>query len=169
MSIDLAELNHLPCDAFTNLLGSVFEHSPWVAREAAEGRPFGSLDSLHTAMVAVVETASSEQQLALLCAHPELARRGPLTAASASEQGGKGLDSLAASEAAVFDALNATYRSRFGFPFIIAVRGQRDRGAILLAMQQRVTHSAEQERKAALAEVAKIAWFRLEDMFKNGV
>jgi 2-oxo-4-hydroxy-4-carboxy-5-ureidoimidazoline decarboxylase len=169
MSIDLATLNHLPSDAFTNLLGGIFEHSPWVAREAADGRPFASLDSLHVAMVAVVETASSEQQLALLCAHPELARRAKLTAASASEQGGKGLDALGVEEAGAFEALNAEYRSRFGFPFIIAVRGQRDRTAILAAMRQRVTHSVDQERKAALAEVAKIARFRLEDMFNNGV
>jgi 2-oxo-4-hydroxy-4-carboxy-5-ureidoimidazoline decarboxylase len=169
MPADLAALNAMPVESFTMFLGGIFEHSPWVARAAADGRPYATITSLHTAMVAVVETASSDQQLALLCAHPELAKRGPLTAASAAEQGGKGLARLDADEAAVFDALNTMYRSRFGFPFIIAVRGQRDRTAIRLAMGERVKNAPEQERKTALAEVAKIARFRLEDLIKDGV
>ena len=168
MPTDLATINGLPCEAFTNLLGGIFEHSPWVARAAAAGRPYGSLDSLHTAMVAVVETAPASQQLELLRAHPELARGGPLTMASAAEQGSKGLSSLAGDEAAAFDALNATYHARFGFPFIIAVRGQRDRAAILAAMTQRVKNAPDLELRTALAEVAKIARFRLEDLIKDG-
>jgi 2-oxo-4-hydroxy-4-carboxy-5-ureidoimidazoline decarboxylase len=75
-----------------------------------------------------------------------------------------GLDRLAADEAAAFDSLNTAYRTRFGFPFIIAVRGQRDRAAILTALSRRVQHSPEQEMAAALAEVAKIARFRLDDL-----
>ncbi len=169
MPTPLSALNALPVEAFTTLLGGIFEHSPWVARAAADGRPFGSIDCLHAAMVAMVETAPAEQQMALLCAHPELARRGTLTLESTSEQAGKGLSSLDATEAAVFDALNKAYRDRFGFPFIIAVRGQRDRAAIRAAMEQRVRHSPEQEMKTALAEVAKIARFRLEDMITDGV
>jgi 2-oxo-4-hydroxy-4-carboxy-5-ureidoimidazoline decarboxylase len=162
--ISLAALNALDVDRFTALLGGVFEHSPWIARAAYAGRPFASLVTLHATMVAVVDAADLEQQLALLRAHPELARRGLLTAASASEQGSKGLDRLDADESALFDALNSTYRARFGFPFIIAVRGQRDRSVILAALTRRVTHPSNQERAAALAEVAKIARFRLEDL-----
>jgi len=167
-SLTLSALNALSADDFVAGLGGIFEHSPWVAEAVASQRPFAALDALHAAMVGIVSASSDAQKLALLCAHPELARRGPLTTESAAEQGSKGLASLAADEAAVFDALNSTYRARFGFPFIIAVRGQRDRAAILAAMQARVTHSVEQERATALAEVAKIARFRLEDLIADG-
>ncbi len=164
--LTMAALNALDADRFTEILGGIFEHSPWVPRAACAARPFASLDSLHATMVEIVDHAEPEQKLALLCAHPELARRATLTAASAAEQGSKGLDRLDADEAAQFDALNTAYRSRFGFPFIIAVRGQRDRAAILAALSRRVAHSNDQERATALAEVAKIARFRLEDMIK---
>jgi 2-oxo-4-hydroxy-4-carboxy-5-ureidoimidazoline decarboxylase len=168
-TLSIGQLNALDADQFVARLGQVFEHSPWVPRSAYGSRPFASLATLHATMVAVVDNADPDQQLALLRAHPELARRGPLTAASASEQGSKGLDRLDADEAALFDALNSTYRARFGFPFIIAVRGQRDRGTILAALSQRVVHTQDQERSAALAEVAKIARFRLEDLIAHDV
>ena len=87
-----------------------------------------------------------------------------LTAASAAEQAGLGLDRLAADESAMFVAMNRAYRERFGFPFIIAVRGQRDRAVILAAMQARARNAPEQEQAAALAEVARIARFRLDDL-----
>jgi 2-oxo-4-hydroxy-4-carboxy-5-ureidoimidazoline decarboxylase len=165
----LAALNSLDVDAFTALLGGVFEHSPWVARAAYVARPFGSVAELHAAMVRAVANASSERQLRLLLAHPELARPGKLTAASATEQGGMGLNRLAADEAVVFDALNSTYRACFGFPFIIAVRGQRDRDAILAALEARVRNSPEQELATALGEVAKIARFRLDDLISEDI
>jgi len=162
--IELETLNTLGLEAFTALLGGIFEHSPWVARAAYAGRPFASVSALHATMVAVVTNSGDERQLALLRAHPELARPGPLTDASAAEQGGMGLNSLNTDEAAVFDALNSAYQARFGFPFIIAVRGQRDRTAIVTALSARLKHSPEQEMTAALAEVAKITRFRLDDL-----
>ena len=167
----LAALNALDSEAFTALLGGVFEHSPWIARAAYGARPFGSIAELHAAMLRVVADASVDRQLRLLQAHPALAQSsaGKLTAASAAEQAGVGLDRLAADETAVLDALNGAYRARFGFPFIIAVRGQRDRAAILAALQSRVRNAPEQERATALAEVAKIARFRLHDLIaENG-
>jgi 2-oxo-4-hydroxy-4-carboxy-5-ureidoimidazoline decarboxylase len=163
-SIDLDAVNRLGLDAFTAFLGSIFEHSPWIAHAAHAGRPFASVPALHAAMVSVVANSGPERQLALLRAHPELARPGPLTASSAAEQGGMGLDRLDADEATAFDSLNATYRTRFGFPFIIAVRGQRDRTAILAALSARIRHSPDEELALALAEVAKIARFRLDDL-----
>jgi 2-oxo-4-hydroxy-4-carboxy-5-ureidoimidazoline decarboxylase len=166
-TLDIAMLNTLSADGFAALLGGIFEHSPWIARAAFAGRPFVSIPALHATMVSVVTNCGPERQLTLLRAHPELARPGPLTDASAAEQGGMGLDRLAADEAAAFDQLNTAYRVRFGFPFIIAVRGQRDRAAILAALDLRIQHSREQEMAAALAEVAKIARFRLDDLF-NG-
>jgi 2-oxo-4-hydroxy-4-carboxy-5-ureidoimidazoline decarboxylase len=162
-------LNTLDPDRFTELLGGIFEHSPWIPRAAYSARPFASLASLHEAMVAIVEKSDPQQQRALLCAHPELARPGPLTAFSASEQNSRGLDRLDADESAVFNALNRTYKDRFGFPFIIAVRGQRDRIAILAALSRRVKNTPDQELTIALAEVAKIARFRLEDLITDGI
>ena len=167
----LATLNALDAEAFAALLGGVFEHSAWIARAAYSARPFGSVAELHAAMLRVVTDASVDRQLRLLQAHPVLAQPGPdeLTAASAAEQAGIGLDRLAADETAVLDALNRAYRARFGFPFIIAVRGQRDRAAILAALQSRVGNPPDQERTTALAEVAKIARFRLHDLIaENG-
>jgi 2-oxo-4-hydroxy-4-carboxy-5-ureidoimidazoline decarboxylase len=115
-------------------------------------------------MVSIVADAGPDRQLALLRAHPELAQTGPLTSASSAEQGGIGLDRLSSDEAARFDELNALYRTRFGFPFIIAVRGQRDRAAILTALSARLHNSPDQERAAALAEVTEITRFRLNDL-----
>ena len=161
--INLDALNGCDVDAFTAILGGIFEHSPWVAQAAYTARPFASVTALHAVMVSVVAHSGPERQLALLRAHPELARPAPLTAASSAEQGGMGLDRLAGEEAALFDARNADYRTKFGFPFIVAVRGQRDRTAILAAMTERLTHTPQQEMAAALAEVARIARFRLDD------
>jgi 2-oxo-4-hydroxy-4-carboxy-5-ureidoimidazoline decarboxylase len=163
-TIDLDSINTLGVDGFTALLGGIFEHSSWVARAAWTARPFASVPALHTTMVSVVTNSGLERQLALLQAHPELAQTGPLTAASSAEQGDMGLDRLAADEAASFNQLNAEYRSRFGFPFIIAVRGQRDRAAILASLSARLQHAPDQEYATALAEVAKIARFRLDDL-----
>lgn len=165
-TIDLDTINTLCVDAFTALLGGVFEHSSWVARAAWTARPFVSVPALHATMVSVVANSGVELQLALLRAHPELAQSGPLTAASSAEQTGIGLDRLGSDEAAAFDTLNTEYRTRYGFPFIIAVRGQRDRAAILAALSAQLAHSPEQEIAAALAEVAKIARFRLDDLIR---
>ena len=163
-TIDLDSLNTLDVDTFTAILGGIFEHSSWVARAVWPARPFASVPELHAAMVSVVANAGPDRQLALLRAHPELAQSGPLTSASSAEQGGLGLDRLSADEAATFEVLNTDYRTRFGFPFIIAVRGQRDRAAILAALSARLRNSPRQERTAALAEVAKLTRFRLNDL-----
>jgi 2-oxo-4-hydroxy-4-carboxy-5-ureidoimidazoline decarboxylase len=163
-TIDVDALNALCADAFTAVLGGIFEHSSWVARAAWTARPFASVAALHATMVSVVANAGTERQLDLLRAHPELAQTGPLTEASSAEQGGMGLDRLEADEAAAFDRLNAAYGARFGFPFIIAVRGQRDRAAILAALTARLQNTPDQECATALAEVAKIARFRLDDL-----
>ena len=175
--ISLAALNALSAADFTATLGGIFEHSPWVAEQVASERPFAAVDALHAAMVAAVDRAGAPAQLALLRAHPvlapprlapsRLAPSGPasgtsLTAASASEQASHGLTSLDDAEATRFAAANEAYQARFGFPFIIAVRGQRDRAAILAALQARSTATPEAEHATALAEIAKIARFRLD-------
>ena len=163
-STGLTDVNALDRASFVALLGGVFEHSPWVAEAAWSRRPFASLDALHRAMADAVENAGAAAQLGLLRVHPELARPGPLTAASRGEQGGLGLQAVTGDEAARFGQANELYRERFGFPFIIAVRGERDRAAILRAMTERLSNAPDAERRRALTEVTRIARFRLLDL-----
>ena len=155
--------------AFLRTYGHLFEHSPWVVERAFEQRPFADAAALHAALVQVIEAASLAEQTDLARAHPELADKlaiasGALTAESAAEQAGAGLNQLSPEQFQRFSALNAAYRARFGFPFIIAVRGQRDRTAILAALTSRVQNAPEREMATSLAEVAKIARFRLDDL-----
>lgn len=163
--ITMEALNAMDRAAFTEALGGIFEHSPWIAEAAWERRPFAERDDLHRAMVDVVARAGRDRRLALVRAHPELAgeamRQRLLTAASTGEQKGAGLDGLTAEDAARFDALNRQYRERFGFPFVIAVKGH-DKDSILAAFARRLANGQEEELETALGQVARIARFRLE-------
>ena len=162
--VTLESLNRASRDELGPLLGGIFEHSPWIAARAVEARPFASVEALHAAMVAVVRGASRDEQLALLRAHPDLAgraaRAGTLTSASASEQSSAGLDRLDDEEHERFGRLNAAYRAKFGFPFIIAVR-RHDKTQILAAFEKRLGNTEAQEVEAALAQVFEIARLRL--------
>ncbi len=162
--VTLETLNRASRDELEHALGRVFEHSPWIAAGAAEARPFANVVALHAAMVAVVRRASREEQLALLRAHPDLAgraaRAGALTNASAAEQSSAGLDRLDDDEYERFGRLNAAYREKFGFPFIIAVR-RHDKRQILAAFETRLQNSEAQEVETALAQVFEIARLRL--------
>ncbi|HVY04613.1 MAG TPA: 2-oxo-4-hydroxy-4-carboxy-5-ureidoimidazoline decarboxylase [Burkholderiales bacterium] len=154
-------------DAFVAHLDGIYEHSPWVAERSWKGRPFRSRDALHAAMQDAVAAASHEEQLALIRAHPELAGRlgvaETLTDASRSEQAGAGLDRCTPEEFARLQELNAAYREKFDFPFIVAVRGLT-RGHIIAQMEQRLAHTREQEFSACLVEIGRIAGFRLHDL-----
>ncbi len=161
------DLSRLDRAGFLARLGHVFEHSPWVADRAFGAGPFETVAALHAAMSAVVERATPEERLALLRAHPELGAATRLTDASAAEQGGMALDRLGDTDAARMAEMNAAYRARFGFPFIIAVRGQRDRAAIERALRERLAHAPAREMAEALAQVSRIARFRLENIFPS--
>ena len=164
--IPLSRVNSLDEAAFVDLLGGVFEHSPWVARSAHARRPFASVGALHAAMVDVVRRASRAEQLALLNAHPELAGdetfAGTLTASSTAEQSSAALDVLRPPDRARIAQLNRAYRARFGFPFIIAVR-DHDRAGIVAELERR---SSREDREAELAanldQVYRITALRLE-------
>jgi 2-oxo-4-hydroxy-4-carboxy-5-ureidoimidazoline decarboxylase len=162
--MNLAELNALDRATFVAALGGVFEHSPWVAEAAYAKRPFASAASLHARMVAIVDAAGEQRQLALLRAHPVLAGkamvRNELTAASTTEQSGAGLDACSPDEFARLRALNERYNAKFGFPFILAVKGY-DRAGILHEFARRIEHDRATEFAACLVQVAKIARFRL--------
>ena len=166
----LAELNATDRDAFVGTLGGVFEHSPWVAEAAYAARPFASVDALHAAMVEVVERASPAQQLALVRAHPELAGKASigrgLTAASNAEQAGAGLSACSPDEFAKLQALNARYNARFGFPFILAVKGY-DRAGVIADFERRVERSVVEERAESLRQIARIARFRLQSLIES--
>ena len=161
----LGELNALPPAEFVAALGGVFEHSPWVAQAALAARPFASVDALHAAMAGAVADAGADAQLALLRAHPELAGRAvvraELTADSAQEQENAGLAHCSPLEYARLQDLNARYRARFGFPFIIAVRGL-DRARIIERFAARIENDRATEFGEALAQVARIARLRLD-------
>ncbi len=145
-------------------LGGVFEDSPWVAEAAWERRPFASVEALHAAMSQAVERASETQKLALFRAHPELGARARLSAASAGEQSGAGLDRLEDVHYAHLHDWTRDYRRKYGFPFIYAVKGATV-DDILLALTMRLESTPEEELAQALWEVKRIAWFRLERIF----
>lgn len=142
---------------------ALFEHSPWV-EERADALP--SSGDRHADLMAVVHAASPEEQLALIRAHPELAGKAAidrtLTEASAAEQASAGLDRLTEDEFSRFHALNAAYRERFGFPFIICVR-LTDKAGILAAMEARLANDRETEIATAIAQIGEIVRLRLED------
>jgi 2-oxo-4-hydroxy-4-carboxy-5-ureidoimidazoline decarboxylase len=167
VTISIRQIDAMDREAFIAQLGGIYEHSPWVAERAWKARPFRSRDALHAAMEEVVATASREEQLALIRAHPELAGRlavaGQLTNASRDEQAGAGLDRCTPEEFARVQALNAAYRKKFDFPFIVAVRGLT-RMHIIAQLEQRLAHSAEQEFSTCLREIGRIAGFRLHDL-----
>jgi 2-oxo-4-hydroxy-4-carboxy-5-ureidoimidazoline decarboxylase len=162
--ISLDELNAASREVFVATLGDIFEHAPWVAEAAAASRPFATVAALHGAMMRAVETAPANRQLAFLGGHPELAgkvaRAGAMTAASVDEQGSLGLDRLSEAEFQRFGTLNAAYRARYGFPFIVCVR-RHTRDSILDQFARRLENAREVELKAALAEIGYITRLRL--------
>jgi OHCU decarboxylase len=156
--------------AFLALYGPVYEHSPWIAEAVFDAGLTTAHDSpggLHAALRAVVDAAPRERRLELLRAHPDLAGRlavrGELTAHSASEQAGAGLDNCSPQDFAKFTRLNEAFKAKFGFPFIMAVKG-RKREKILAAFERRIASDMAIEFQTALEEVHKIARFRLDDL-----
>ena len=170
--IDLERLNRASAPEFVAALASIFEHSPWVPERVTERRPFASGDALHHALCEAVLQASETLQLALVRAHPELAGRaairGDLTAASSGEQRRAGLADLTPHQLERLTSLNAAYSSRFGFPFVLAVRGHTPE-SVIAALERRLTHEVRPELEVALHEIFRIARFRLADLVQEPV
>jgi 2-oxo-4-hydroxy-4-carboxy-5-ureidoimidazoline decarboxylase len=145
----------------------VFEESPWIAREAWEERPFGSVDALHAAMVWVVEHSPRDARLELIRAHPELAGKAALAGAlapeSTREQAAAGLDRLTPLQYERLTTLTAAYRERFGFPFVVCAR-EHTADSIIDAVANRLESTPEEEEQTALSEIAKIARLRLDEL-----
>jgi 2-oxo-4-hydroxy-4-carboxy-5-ureidoimidazoline decarboxylase len=163
-ALDLAALSAMTREQFVAAVGSTFEHSPWVAEQAWDARPFDSVDALHTAMIGVVRGAPQPVQISFLCAHPELAgreaRAGTMTDDSVREQRSAGLDGLSREEMAEMKRLNGEYRRRHGFPFIIAAR-RHTKQQIFDELRRRVAEDSATEFAEALAQIGFITRLRL--------
>ncbi|MBI3284427.1 MAG: 2-oxo-4-hydroxy-4-carboxy-5-ureidoimidazoline decarboxylase [Burkholderiales bacterium] len=170
MTLGMEEVNRMAPAVFVAALGGIFEHSPWVAEKVVHLRPFASVAALHAAMADALRAAGEAQRLALIRAHPELAGkaavRGELTAESGREQSGAGLDACSAEEFAVLQRLNAAYNARFGFPFIIAVRGH-DRQSIIRHFSERLQAERASEMQESIEQIIRIAAFRLGDLIRD--
>jgi len=163
MTID--DVNSRDRAGFVEAVGFVFEDSPWVAERAWARRPFATIDALQDAMVSEVASATAEEQLALLRAHPDLGAGSPkMSDASKREQMRAGLDGLSRPHLERLTALNAAYRDKFGFPFLYAVRGATKED-ILNALEKRLLATRGAELEEALRQVYRIARFRVEGLF----
>nr|WP_299245232.1 2-oxo-4-hydroxy-4-carboxy-5-ureidoimidazoline decarboxylase [uncultured Halomonas sp.] len=156
-------------DTFVAQYGDIYEHSAWVAEQAWDKGLGGEQDTpqgLAEAMSKILAGSPAERQLAVIRAHPDLAGKaaesGELTDDSTREQAGAGLDQCSPEEFERFHRYNEAYKSRFGFPFVMAVKGS-DRHTILAAFETRLEHSPEEERRTAIEQINQIARFRLED------
>ncbi len=161
---DLATLNDAPVDDFVAAIGEIFENAPWIAAEAAALRPFATVTALHDAMMTIVRNAPLDTKLTFLRGHPELAgkvaRAGAMTAASIAEQGSLGLNRLSDAAFERFEAVNAAWRAKFGFPFIVCVR-RHTRDSILACFARRLDNAVATEIDASLDEIAFISRLRL--------
>jgi len=173
MPLTLDQLNAAPLPEALQMLDGLYEHSPWIAERALAQRPFASLAQLKHAMTRVLDDAGIEAQLALIRAHPELAGKAmvskTLTAESTNEQTKAGLTNCTPEEFAHIQQLNAAYNAKFGFPFILAVRGPRGTGLtkaqIIEAFERRLHGHPDFERQECLRNIHRIAEIRLNDKF----
>ena len=173
MPLTLEQLNNAPQPEFVTLLDGTYEHSPWIAEAAWSARPFRSTAELKFALIQAIRSAGREAQLELIRAHPELAGKAmvakTLTAESTHEQGKAGLTACTPEELEQIQALNAAYNEKFGFPFILAVRGPRglglDKARIIATFERRLDNHPDFEFAEALRNIHRIAEIRLEDKF----
>jgi 2-oxo-4-hydroxy-4-carboxy-5-ureidoimidazoline decarboxylase len=166
----LSDLNGCSKDDFVAALANIFEHSPWIAEQAASARPFAGVKQLLAAMKDAVDRAPSELRLALIKAHPDLAnktqRAAGLTAESSAEQDSVGLDRLSDAEYQAFERVNNAYRTKFGFPYIVCVR-RHTRDSILRDFERRLPNDANSEMRKSIEEISRIAALRLDQLVKS--
>ena len=177
MPITLEELNRCDADQFVTLLHGLYEHSPWIPQRAAALRPFATPAALKLALQTVVRNATQEEQLGLVRAHPELAGKaalaGELTAESTGEQAQAGLTHCSAEELATLHQLNADYNAKFGFPFILAVKGPTGKGLtrqeIIASFSRRFRSQRDDELAECLRQIGRIAEMRLNALLETGL
>ncbi|WP_339694049.1 allantoinase PuuE [Celeribacter baekdonensis] len=169
----IARPSQMTREKFVDTFGSIYEHSPWIAERAFDlelGPAHDSAVGIHSALFRMFRSASEAEKLGVLTAHPDLAGKlataKRLTAESTAEQASAGLDALTDDERTGFERLNADYTKKFGFPFIIAVK-DNTKDSILAAFKTRLEHSRDTEFSTACAQVERIAWHRLADLFNT--
>ncbi len=162
--MDLDTLNQLDQTAFTTALGEIFEHSPWIPHATWDRKPFNSIESLHRFLCETLAVADESRKLELIRAHPDLAGKlaisGELTEFSAAEQQSAQLDKLTAEQFEKITKLNESYKSKFKFPFIICVK-DHTQSSIFQNFEERVNNDSDSELQAALKQICRIAWYRL--------
>ena len=172
MTTNLAFLKQCSVAEFVDALRGIYEHSPWIPQRAADKRPYATLAALKLALQTVVRDASHDEQLGLIRAHPELAGKaaiaGELTSESTGEQAQAGLNRCSQEEFATLQRLNADYNAKFGFPFILAVKGEDGKGltrqAIIATFARRLKSQLDDERQENLRQIGRIAELRLNDL-----
>ena len=162
-SID--KLNKLNKSEFISIFGNIFEKTQWIAEKAFDSIPYNNFDELTLRMIEIFSNSESENHLIILNSHPELAVEKKLTEESKQEQNSANLNQCSDKEFNEFKKLNLNYKTKFGFPFIIAVKG-KNRIEILESFRKRINNSIETEFEEAKEQVKKIALLRLKDIIK---
>jgi len=163
--IDIKKINSLDKSDFLSIFGNVFEKSKWISEKAFDLKPFESLESFISKIIGIYENSDNKTILEILNLHPELAIEKKLTANSEAEQSKANLKECTPEEFNEFKRLNLSYRKKFNFPFIIAVKG-KNKIEILNKFKERINNSLENEFLEAKNQVKKIATFRLEELVK---
>ena len=171
MRFSLDKINQMPRSEFVVFLGSVVEHSPWVAEQLWDDhRPFESILSLHQTIVGIVEAAGPQVWIEVLRQHPELsgkeADEGTLTKFSVTEQSGLGLNQLPKEDYFKIRDFNRQYRDKFGFPFVVCVRLLKSRDELYGAQNSRLSNTSEIELRKGIEQVYEIARLRLETLIE---
>lgn len=165
----VSELNSMNQEQFEQALGKIFEKAPWVIKQAAENRPYKGFVDLYEGTIKPLKMASPEVKLALIKSHPNLACKGiraeNITAHSQSEQSGAGLNQCTQEEADLLLKLNQAYQEKFGFPFMLAIKGY-NKAEIIEQMKMRINNDKQQEFDGALQQVYKVVLWRMLDTVK---
>ena len=162
-SID--KVNKLSKSDFISIFGNVFEKTEWIAQKSYDLKPYKNFEELFSKMIEVFENIEKEKHLEILNAHPNLAVEKKLTRDSKNEQKNASLNQCTEKEFLEFKKLNEEYKKKFGFPFIIAVKG-KNKEEILNSFRQRITNNINLEFEEAKKQVKKIASFRLSEIIK---
>ena len=162
-SID--KFNKLSKAEFISIFGNIFEKTEWIAERCYESKPYNNLDELVSKMMKIFENIEKERHLEILNSHPDLAVEKKLTEDSKNEQKNASLNQCTDEEFVEFKKLNEEYKKKFGFPFIIAVKG-KNKEEILNSFRQRITNNINLEFEEAKKQVKKIATFRLDEIIK---
>ena len=162
-SID--KFNKLSKAEFISIFGNIFEKTEWIAERCYESKPYNNLDELVLKMMKIFENIEKEKHLEILNSHPDLAVAKKLTEDSKNEQKNASLNQCTDEEFVEFKKLNEEYKKKFGFPFIVAVKG-KNKEEILNSFRQRITNNINLEFEEAKKQVKKIASFRLSEIIK---